>query len=275
MYPSVSLIISTYNWPQALNLCLKSVRKQSYMPNEIIIADDGSRKETKILIDSFKKKLKNISIHHVWHEDEGFRKSLILNKAIKVASSDYIVQIDGDVILDKHFIKDHLSVMEKRTFVRGTRAHIKEELLPAVFDEERIHFSCFNKGVKNRFNAFRIPFLAWLFTTKRNSSKSVRGSNLAFWKADFITVNGYDNDLQGWGHEDEELAARLVNSGVMKKKLKLKAVQFHLTHRLASRTNEEKHGFSLRNTLQKNIQQCKNGYHEVHPVPHGQQFELA
>jgi len=274
MHQSVSLIISTYNWPKALNLCLKSVINQLQLPNEVIIADDGSGKATKELIDKLRAVFP-VPLYHVWHEDKGFRKSLILNKAVKTASSAYIIQIDGDVILDKHFIQDHLSVSEKKTFVRGTRAHIKEELLPTMFAEERIDFSYLNKGIKNRFNALRLPAMAWIFTKKRSSSKSVRGCNVAFWKRDFVAVNGYSNDLQGWGHEDEELAARLVNSGVMRKGLKLKAVQYHITHRIASRKQENKHEFSLRRTIEENIKRCQNGYHEIQPAPKMPQLELA
>lgn len=267
MNPSVSLIISTYNWPQALKLCLKSVNSQSLMPNEIIIADDGSGLVTKQLINKFKAEFK-VPLFHVWHEDLGFRKSLILNKAIKKASNKYIIQVDGDVILDENFIKDHLSVAEEKTFIRGTRAHLKKEILPIIFEEERIRFSCYNKGVKNRFNALRIPFLAWLFTKKKSCSKSVRGCNIAFWKRDFIAVNGYSNDLQGWGHEDEELAARFVNSGVMKKGLKLKAIQYHITHHIYPRNQHVKHKLSLRKTLEGKIKRCRNGYHEIQLVPH-------
>src|SRR5690606_34754422 len=157
--------------------------------------------------------------------------------------------------------------------IRGTRAHLEEEILTSIFKEERIHFSCFNKGIKNRFNAFRIPALAWMFTKKKNNSKSVRGCNVAFWKQDFVAVNGYSNDLQGWGHEDEELAARLVNSGVMKKGLKFKAVQYHITHRVSPRTQQIKHELSLRKTLERKIKRCRNGYHQVQPVPHYPQLE--
>src|SRR5690606_28920665 len=193
MNPSTSLIISTYNWPQALNLCLKSVNNQSQMPDEVIIADDGSGLLTKQLIDKLKRNFK-VPLHHVWHEDIGFRKSLILNKAVKVASSKYIIQIDGDVILDKNFVKDHLSVIEEKTFIRGTRAHLKDDILPLIFKEERISFSCYDKGIKNRFNALRIPFLDWLFTKKKSWSEGVRGCNVVFWIQDFVAVNSYSNE---------------------------------------------------------------------------------
>lgn len=271
---SVSLIISTYNWPEALNLCLKSVSRQSRLPDEVIIADDGSKTATRVIVDAFRNELP-IPVHHVWQEDQGFRKCMILNKAVKRASSPYIVQIDGDVILDPDFIKDHLSVAEPGTFIRGTRAHIKESLLQETFRQERIRFSCFGRGIKNRFNALRLPALAWLFTRKRSCSKSVRGCNLAFWKRDFVAVNGYSNDLQGWGHEDEELAARMVHNGVFRKGLKLKAIQYHITHRIASRSQQSRHEFSLRKTLQLRITRCRNGYQEIQPVPRIPQIELV
>lgn len=95
-----SLLISTYNWCEALNLCLNSVLRQSQQPDEIVIADDGSREDTKLLIADFSKK-SPVPIIHVWHEDIGFRKTIILNKAIAKCSSDYIIQIDGDLILHK------------------------------------------------------------------------------------------------------------------------------------------------------------------------------
>src|SRR5690606_26502649 len=103
MERSVSLIISTYNWPEALNLCLKSVSNQVRLPDEIIIADDGSKTATRVIIDAFRDQL-SIPVHHVWQEDMGFRKCMILNKAVQKASFPYIVQIDGDVILDPNFM---------------------------------------------------------------------------------------------------------------------------------------------------------------------------
>lgn len=262
MNPSVSLIISTYNWPEALNLCLKSVASQTIMPEEVIIADDGSGLATKHLIDNFQAQM-GVPLIHVWHEDIGFRKSLILNKAIGAASRQYIIQVDGDVVLDKNFIKDHLSVAEEKVFVCGTRAHLKKAVLPVVFKQERTKFGFYSKGIKNRFNALRIPSLAWIFTMKRNSARKVRGCNIAFWKKDFVIVNGYNNDMKGWGAEDIELAARFVNQGVMKKGLKFKAIQYHITHDFCSR---RQHSLQLRwfeDTLKNKVQRCTNGFHEI------------
>ena len=112
---TVSLLISTYNRPDALFLVLESVRKQSVQPNEIIISDDGSKSDTKIVIDNFKSKNDTI-IKHVWHEDKGFRLSEIRNKAIASAKFDYIIQIDGDIILHEKYIENHLRFAKKNSF---------------------------------------------------------------------------------------------------------------------------------------------------------------
>jgi glycosyltransferase involved in cell wall biosynthesis len=257
-----SLIISTYNWPQALNLCLQSVLKQKHLPDEVIIADDGSGEETKLLINKFKKDFP-VPLLHVWHEDKGFRKTIVLNKAIHQSSFEYVIQVDGDVILDKHFINDHLNSAEPAAFIRGTRAMLTENKTKAIIASGRIKLSPFSNGVKHRNNALRFYMLRSMGAKKQWSSNSVRGSNLSFWKADFIKVNGYNNDISGWGHEDEELAARFINSGVIEKIVKLCAVQYHLYHPATSKKDEPWQRGLVDRTKQEKMQLCTNGYQQT------------
>lgn len=257
--PSTSLIISTYNWPAALHCCLQSVANQKIFPVEVIIADDGSGNSTKSLIETMKTILP-VPIKHIWHEDNGFRKSLILNKAVKSAVGDYIVQIDGDVILNRFFIRDHMAVAEPGAFVRGTRAKLTPEKTRQVLDffSTNIHF--LSKGVYHRLNAIRFPFFRFLGERKEMKCRSVRGCNLAYWKADFVKVNGYNNELQGWGHEDEELAARFINNSIVKKIVKLHAVQFHLHHKELKKDNEPFHATVLKDAVVNKTKTCINGY---------------
>ena len=257
-----TLIISTFNWPQALELCLKSIAKQKHLPDEVIIADDGSGEETKLLIDTIKKDFP-APLLHVWHEDKGFRKTIILNKAIHQSSFEYIIQVDGDVLLDKHFISDHLSSADFDTFIRGTRAMLTKEKTDVLLASKKIALSPFSSGVKHRNNALRIFVLKALGARKEWSSNSVRGSNLSFWKADFIKVNGYNNDIYGWGHEDEELAARFINTGIIKKIVKLCAVQYHLYHPVASKKNEPLQRNLVEKTKEEKVQFCINGYQQT------------
>jgi len=257
--PTSSLIISTYNWPEALELCLLSVARQKTLPAEVIIADDGSGEDTMQVIERFKKTLP-VPLIHVWHNDRGFRKTEILNKAIKESSSVYIIQVDGDVILHPYFIWDHLEIAEKDAFVRGTRARLTKQMTEEIILSRQTELNAFSKGVYHRLNAIRLPLFKTLGIRKEMRSRSVRGSNLAFWKSDFVLVNGYNNELQGWGHEDEELAARFINNRIIKKIVKLSAVQYHLHHEENSKDLESFHSITLENTVKNTLKSCANGY---------------
>ena len=83
----VSILVSTYNRPEALELSIRSMFAQTILPDEIVIADDGSKQDTKDLINKLRKET-TIPIKHIWHEDEGFRRTMILNKAFAQVSAD-------------------------------------------------------------------------------------------------------------------------------------------------------------------------------------------
>ncbi|MGY3054249.1 glycosyltransferase involved in cell wall biosynthesis [Pedobacter sp. UYEF25] len=258
--PTVALLISTYNWPEALSLVLNSVLGQSKIPDEIVIADDGSGQETLTLIESFSKKLK---IKHVWQEDNGFRKSLILNKAIKEINSDYIVQIDGDIIVHPKFIEDHSNAAKNGHFVQGSRAMLKEQKTTEILKSGQTDLSALSDGLNNRFNAIRFPPLAPLFTLGTSNPFHLKGCNFAFWKTDYINVNGYYNGFEGWGGEDYEFGARLLHAGVKRVKLKMKALAFHIYHPINCRANTGANDRIYQETLSKNLIYRDNGYKEV------------
>ncbi len=253
-----SLIIATYNWPEALELVLKSVLTQSSIPNEIIIADDGSTITTKETI-SFLKTQNSINIKHIWQEDNGFQKTRILNKAIVEAKGDYIIQIDGDLILHYNFIKDHLSKAKKGQFIHGSRVFLNPELTKQSIQNKDISFSIFQKGLKNRFNTIHSDFLESLLSKQNSSLKGTRGCNFSFWKDDVIAVNGYNQNMIGWGKEDSELSARLMNNGLRKLQLKFNAICYHLNHKIVSRKGININNQILNITVSERKTYCKNG----------------
>lgn len=259
--PTCSLLISTYNWPQALEACLKSVIKQTIKPNEILIADDGSTEETTQLINNFKSKT-NIPITHVWHEDNGFRKTIVLNMALAKAKFEYIVQVDGDVYLHKDFIKDHLNFAKPNTFVRASRIYMDKNLSEKNLNNE-FKISLFDKSLTNKFSALRIPFVQFLFEhkykTKGNELYEIHGCNMAFWKADFYKVNGFNEDFNGWGPEDKELVVRLLNAGVKKRFLKMKGLVYHFWHKEQSRNNLQNNEDLLAKAIETKSVYCNNG----------------
>jgi glycosyltransferase involved in cell wall biosynthesis len=257
----VALLISTYNWPKALDLVFQSVVAQTILPNEILIADDGSDSSTKKIIDEWKIKF-NIPIKHFWQEDNGFRKTIILNKAISGTEAEYIIQIDGDILLSKKFIEDHLYEAKEGFFLNGSRSMMNETNTKALIDSGALCIKTMIKNVKNKINATRFPFVSKFFRKDHLKSNNVKGCNFSFWKNDFIKVNGYNNDLNGWGHEDIELAARFNNIGIKQRRLKMKAVCYHLFHEYLDRKNELKNLSSYQQVVKENIPQCNNGYQE-------------
>ena len=240
----VALLISTYNWSEALDLVLKSALSQSILPDEIIIADDGSKEETKSLINKFQNK-STIPILHIWQEDKGFRKSKILNKAIATSESDYIIQIDGDCILHNKFIEDHINQVSNNTYLYGSRVNILPEYVSAILNLKTIRFSFFSKGIKNRTRTLHIPILSKCYKKHNGISKKFRGCNVSFWRKDFIDINGYNEDFEGWGREDSDLVIRLGNKGIFSKRLRYAGIVYHIYH-----TTNSKHNFELNNKIQ-------------------------
>lgn len=256
---SIALLISTYNWPEALHLVLESVRRQQVLPDEILIADDGSGEETARLIRHFQQHFP-VPLRHFWQEDKGFRKTQIMNKAVAESNSDYLVQIDGDIVLHPSFIADHVLVAEKGTYIKGSRVLLLQPKTAQLLSAKKpVSLSPFNTGIVNRINALRIPVLASFFIKKQKRSNDLRGCNCAFWKADFMAVNGYNNDLTGWGHEDIELAARFVNLGLLQKRVKMMAVCYHLYHPINSRSQETQNLKHYRVAVDEGIIQCRRG----------------
>jgi glycosyltransferase involved in cell wall biosynthesis len=257
-----SLIIATYNWPEALWLCLESVALQTCLPSEIIIADDGSTTETGQMIKKWQKE-NPIPLKHVWQEDNGFQLSKIRNKAIAACQTEYIIQIDGDLILHKDFIKDHLYIRQKHNFVTGGRVLLSTITTNALFNHQSIDIKTHSVKNKNFFNGLRIPTLQKFMSEKYKSSKKnrfyVKGCNMSFWKEDLLKVNGYNEAFVGWGREDSELAIRLINAGINKLFLKFGGISYHLYHKESSREMEAHNIILMKKTETNRITWAEKG----------------
>jgi glycosyltransferase involved in cell wall biosynthesis len=233
-----SLVTPTYNWPEALDLLLLSVMNQTVLPNEVIIADDGSKSETKTLIKQYQN-IFPVPLIHIWHEDIKNRKPSIMNQAIAKAKYDYIVEIDGDIIMNKHFIEDHLFNAEEGFYLFGSRVNIQKSLLEKLFNKKIIHFNFFSKGIKKRGRTIRLTFLMKFAKAVNHRSSKLRGCNMSFWKSDFIKINGFNENLVGWGIDDSEMIERLHNLGIKGKRLKYAGIAYHIFHPEQSKSHIE------------------------------------
>ncbi|EJS8887113.1 glycosyltransferase [Campylobacter jejuni] len=230
-----ALIITTYNQKERLKLVLDSVKNLAFLPNEVLIADDGSKEDTARLIEEYQKDFP-CSLKHIWQEDEGFRLSEIRNKAIKTSNSEYIIVIDGDMILEKNFINDHLNFAQKKVFLQGSRVILNEKESKELLSKNDFSLAFDKKGFKNQRNIFlakciyKFSKLSKKFFKKSQLIKGIRGCNMSFYKSDFEAIEGFNEKFIGWGREDSEFVARfLFNDGAFKR-LKFNALAYHIYH---------------------------------------------
>jgi len=254
---SSSLIITTYNRPKALHIVLLSVLQQTKLPDEIIIADDGSTQETRDLILSLKDKFP-IPLHHSWQEDTGFRLSASRNKAIALSKSDYIILIDGDMLLQKNYIEDHIKIIQKNTMYISSRVFLNEQKTKEIEESQNITITYWDKQIqKNRHNQLRLNFLKYLLPKIKTFDKAK--GYMAFWKQDCITVNGFDETYEGWGREDSDFMMRMIHSGIKAYKIKGKCISYHLYHKEADRSLFLKNDKQLQEVIKSKKIKCKKG----------------
>lgn len=233
---TVGIVISTYNNPRWLEKTLWSYEVQSVVPDEVIIADDGSGEETRMLIDSFKASL---PIKHVWHKDEGFRKTRILNEALRVATSDYLIFTDQDCVARPDFIETHLRFARERYILSGGYFKLPMDISECITREDIMCGRAFTldwlvgKGLKRNFKCTKLLNSRWFsaFMNFITPAKATwNGMNSSGWRRDILAVNGFDERMQ-YGGEDREMGERMFNNGIRSKQIRYSAIILHLDHK--------------------------------------------
>jgi glycosyltransferase involved in cell wall biosynthesis len=254
----ISLIVTTYNWPEALNLVLKSVFLQHRMPDEVLVADDGSSAPTARVVHDWAQRMP-VPLRHVWQEDIGFRAARSRNRGAAAARGDYIIYIDGDMVLDPNFVHDHARAAQPGTFVQGLRIPLSAQGAARMFERQTVDFGLFTPGMRRRHLAIRHPLLARCFSLNKVKLARFKSCNMAFWRSDFIAVNGFEEGMIGWGPEDKELAVRLLNAGVRGRELRFAALAAHLHHKTRSPDGANPNDTLLASTIETRKIRCENG----------------
>lgn len=238
--PVLSLVIAVYNAVRYLEFVLAALERQTMKEFEVIIADDGSGDEMKALIDQAKTNAP-FPIQHLWQEDKGFRKNMMLNKAIDAAQSEYIVFIDGDCVPHHKFLSDHHMNRQSNSVLCGRRMNLSTQLTDRLTLErirsgefEKLSPSVWIDGLlarsSNLEDAVRLEnsFLRKLL--HRNHAR-ILGCNFSVEKKLLERVNGFNEEYHEPGiGEDTDIAYRLELVGVKFITLRYLAVLYHLYH---------------------------------------------
>lgn len=256
----ISLIITTYNRPDALKKVFESLTIQTRLPDEVLIADDGSGPMTAEFISKISMQTP-FQLVHVWQEDQGFRAARIRNEAIKKTSGDYIVLLDGDCVVPKRFIQDHIDLAREGFFSQGKRIVVSENFSPAFVREHanstpKLIRLFLTGDISNAHHIFHIP---WFPCLPSKSLKGIKSCNMAFFRNDIFAVNGFNEDFIGWGREDSELAIRFFNYGLRRRSHPFMAACFHLWHPELSRDRLHDNDDILERALTSNKYTCSNG----------------
>lgn len=235
--PTISVILSTYKAEAWLEKVLWGFEYQSFTDFELVVADDGSGPETKALIGALQAKL-SYPIVYVWQEDDGFQKSRILNKGLLAAQGDYIVMTDGDCIPRADFLAVHAAHMEAGYFLSGGYFMLPMHISKAITTADIKAGNCFElgwlkaHGLASSFKNIKLSRGFWMLLLNKitPTNASWNGHNASGYKADILSVNGFDERMQ-YGGQDRELGERLMNAGIKSKQLRYSAIVVHLDHK--------------------------------------------
>ena len=246
---------------------LASVARQRVPPSEIIVADDGSDAPTRTLIEDFARR-HPVPVRLVWQPHEGFRVARLRNLAIAASSADYLVFVDGDMLLHEAFIADHRRHARRGRFTQGVRARADERLTARLIADPRLPVTAFTPGLGLARRIYLLRSRAWSSGMRRiaNHFIAIKGCNQAFWRADLVRVNGFNEGIQGWGPEDKELCARLGNAGVRRQTLLFGGIAVHLEHAPAAREQLPANLAVFADTLRRRKTRCETGL-DAHLAP--------
>jgi glycosyltransferase involved in cell wall biosynthesis len=276
----ITVIVTTYNRPDALAAVLRGLLAQTDLNFEIVIADDGSAAPTRELIAAFQKLPRPAGLRkmlHAWQPDVGFRLSSARNLGVTTASGDYLIFLDGDCIPRPDFVARHRLLAEPGFMVSGSRVLLSESFTksllsssdPLAIPPAHAHGLGFwlKQRLSGHINKF-VPLISFPNNSLRHYRKvkwnRIKGCNMAMWKKDYAAVNGCDESFTGWGHEDADLVLRLARHGVRRKGGAFSTEVFHLWHRENTRAAESENRLRVEERMKTGLIRAEAGL-EDHP----------
>lgn len=233
-----SVIIATYNQARELGMALSALAGQTRAPEEVLVADDGSTEETRLVVQSWKDRLP-FPVEHVWQEDRGYRKSAIINEAVRRSTGDQLIFIDGDSFPHRRWVEDHMAAADGRRILCGRRVklgpRISGTLTPGLIGEGSFGLShvplltsALTGDTKRILLGVRLPQLVARVFHPR--PRKLMGVNFSMPREAFFEVNGYDEKWTFYGREDRDLELRLLRAGRPFYPLLNRAVVYHVYH---------------------------------------------
>jgi glycosyltransferase involved in cell wall biosynthesis len=231
--PEIALLISTYQRPRHLQRALLSIAMQHDVAGkmEVVVTDDGSTDETAELVETFSRTV-DFPVRFTTHPHSTFQLSRCRNDGVRASTAPYLLFLDGDCLLPPDHVAVHLAhrqpgVTRTGNFIRldeATSARIDEQ---AIRSGEFINWAPAGEIRKTRSKGRRSIVYEWL---RHPTKPRLLGNNIGVWRSDYERINGFDENFEGWGWEDDDLGRRLRRAGVRLRSILAWTFSFHMWH---------------------------------------------
>jgi glycosyltransferase involved in cell wall biosynthesis len=264
--PALTLAITTWERPDALRAVLRSVLAQREPPQQVVVADDGSGAATRQVVEDFAAQAP-LPVHHAWQPHAGFRLTRLRNLAIAAAVGDYLVFVDGDMVLHREFVADHRRMARRHWYTQGVRIALDPAATAALIADPLRPPHPASPGLGGLRRAYALHQRALQPATRRlaNGFVAIKGCNQGFWRDDLLQADGFEEAIEGWGPEDKELCARLGFAGVRRQTLLFGGIAWHLHHPPAARERRADNERLLAETLATRRTRARRGL-SAHPA---------
>ncbi|HET6411841.1 MAG TPA: glycosyltransferase [Anaeromyxobacter sp.] len=254
----LSLVVLTCERPDALELVLKAVARQSVAPFEVVVAEDGASPTTRACLAGAERGL-SCPLVHVTQDHRGPRMARARNLGIAASRGEYLVFLDGDMVPGRHFVRDHRNFARPGSFAQGSRVLAPEGLTRQMIASGRVDVSFFTPGLGRRRHLLRVPALRDLWGRPHRARDGAKSCNLGFWRDDLIALNGFNEGMEGWGLEDAEIVQRAFHLGLFRRDLRLGAVAVHLWHPPHVLGDDNPNWKVIREVEARRITRCERG----------------
>jgi glycosyltransferase involved in cell wall biosynthesis len=261
----ISVVVLTSERPDALRLVLKGLARQRVPPLEVIVTEDGSSPFTRACVDDARATLP-ATIRHVTQEHRGPRMSRARNRGIAVAHGDYVVFLDGDMVPGREFVADHRAFARTGSFVQGSRVLAPEALTRDLIATGRVDVPLLARGLERRRHMLRVPLLRDLWGRPHRRRAGAKSCNLAFWRADLVALNGFNEGMEGWGLEDAELVQRAFHLGLWRRDLRMGGAAVHLWHPPHVLAGDNPNWAVIREVEARRVIRCERGLSDHFPA---------
>lgn len=257
----VSLVISVYTNIPYLKALIQGLKCQTYKDFEVIVAEDNDSPAMVAFIEEIKPSC-SFPLIHISQPDEGFRKSRIMNEAIRIANGELILFVDGDCVLHSQYIKQYVKNAREGVCLGGRRVLLdKKTTANFLKDGNFRHFSL----VKMALNGSRHAEDGVCNPLINRKINYLLGSNMGMLKTDWLKINGIDEDYKlPCVGEDNDVEWRVRSAGIIIKSMRFKAVQYHLHHEKPYGSNDHAVNYAMMETKQKKGKFfCENGIQKM------------